>query len=482
MHDEMLVLETTGLRDTLQAIQRNARGIAFVVSKDRTLKGVVTDGDVRRAILRGLSLDAPAGQFMTSNPVTVESGASAERILSRMSEKIRYVPVIDQDGRFVDYAAFAHSVRLPVAAPSFPGNELRYVTECLITNWISSQGRFVGEFERSFAQFCGAKHGVAVSNGTVALHLALVLAGVGPGDEVIVPTLTFIATANAVRYTGASPVFADCDPRTWTLDPAEVERKVNESTKAIIPVHLYGHPADMDALLDIGRRHHLFVIEDAAEAHGALYKGARVGALGNVGCFSFFGNKIITTGEGGMLTTNDDALANRARILRDHGMSRTRKYWHETVGFNYRLTNLQAAIGLAQVEQIETFLAQRETVAATYGALLAGDDAIELAIQAPWAARVNWLYTLLLREGIDRDVVLKGLNERGIDSRPTFVPIHTMPPYQTAEWFPNSEAIANRGLSLPSSVDLKESDVERVCSVLRGCIASQGTEGLVTTV
>jgi len=343
--------------------------------------------------------------------------------------------------------------------------------ECVLTNWISSQGRFVQEFERTFAKFCGIKHGVAVSNGTVALHLALVLAGVGPGDEVILPTLTFIATANAVRYTGATPVFVDSDRGTWTMDPAQVERKATSRTKAIIPVHLYGHPADMDPLMDLAKRHHLFVIEDAAEAHGALYKGKPVGSIGHIGCFSFYGNKIITTGEGGMLTIQDDRLAERARLLRDHGMSRTRKYWHETVGFNYRLTNLQAAVGVAQMERVEALLAQRAAVGAKYRDLLSGDDRLELPPQASWAQPVTWLYTILLKEGISRDDTMQKLEAKGISSRPSFYPVHRMPPYLTQEPFPVADSLSSRGVSLPTWVPMGPSEIERVCIALQDSLS-----------
>jgi len=462
----LLVLDTSNMRETLRIVDRNARGIAFVVDARGVLQGVVTDGDIRRAILRGLSPDNLVTEFMTRKPVTARVGTSPERLIALTSERVKYIPLVDDERRVVDYAAFSHAVHLPVATPVLGGNELRYVTECVLTNWISSQGRFVAEFERAFAKFTGVKHGVAVSNGTVALHLALVLAGIGQGDEVIVPTLTFVATANAVRHAGASPVFVDSDPNTWTIDSHEVEEKISARTKAIIPVHLYGHPADMDPILELARRRHLVVIEDAAEAHGARYKGRRVGSLGHIGCFSFYGNKIITTGEGGMLTTNDDRLADQARLLRDHGMSRIRKYWYEVVGFNYRLTNLQAAVGVAQMERIEMILTKRAAIAARYRELLASDDRIELPVPAPWAEPVAWMYSVLLKEGIARDPIIERLDIHGIDTRPLFHPIHQMPPYAVAERFPVAETLSRRGLSLPTWVPMGDTDVERICKTL----------------
>jgi perosamine synthetase len=464
---KLQVLDSSNMREALRVIDRNARGVAFVVDKGGVLRGVVTDGDIRRAILKGLSADAPVTELMTRSPVTAKLGVSAERLMGLMSDKIKYIPIVDDKERVVDYATFAHAFHLPLAAPAFQGNELRYVMECVLTNWISSQGRFVTEFERAFAKFSGVKHGVAVSNGTVALHLSLVLAGIGPGDEVIVPSLTFVATANAVRHAGATPVFVDSEPHTWTLDPLQIEQKITKRTKAIIPVHLYGHPADMDPIMELARRHQLTVIEDAAEAHGALYKGKRVGSIGHIGCFSFYGNKIITTGEGGMLTTNDGRLADQARILRDHGMSKTRKYWHEVVGFNYRLTNLQAAVGVAQIERVEMILTQRAGIAARYQELLAGDERLELPVQASWAERVTWIYSVLLKDGADRDAVVSRLEAQGIDARPLFQPIHLMPPYATGERLPVAEVLSRRGLSLPTWVPMGRAEIDRVCTALR---------------
>ena len=255
---------------------------------------------------------------------------------------------------------------IPVSHPVLGGNEKRYVLECLETGWISSIGRFIRLFEDAFGRYCEARHAIACNNGTTALHLALAGLGTGPGDEIIVPTLTYIATANAVRYCGAQPVFADSEPGTMTVDPARIEERITARTKGIVVVHLYGHPADMDPILEVARRRGLFVVEDAAEAHGALYRGRKAGSLGDVATFSFYGNKIITTGEGGMVTTNDAALSERIRILRGQGMDPGRRYWFPVVGYNYRMTNIAAAIGLAQLEQIYRFIEKRLEIACRY--------------------------------------------------------------------------------------------------------------------
>ena len=364
--------------------------------------------------------------------------------------------------------------RIAVAAPTLYGNEKRYVLECLETTWISSIGRFITEFERAFARFCGVEHAIAVNNGTNALHLALVVLGLKPGDEVIVPTLTYIATANAVTYCGAKPVLVDCNPRTLNMDPGAIAGKITAHTKGIIPVHLYGHPADMDPILSIAREHGLFVLEDAAEAHGAEYRGRRVGGLGNCAAFSFFGNKIMTTGEGGMVTTNDSDLAAKLRLYRGQGLAQGRRYWHSVVGYNYRMTNIAAALGLAQLEQIEELIGARERLAGWYHSKLER-LANKLVTQAaePWTCPVLWMQTVMLRSGgeAERDGVIRTLDAAGIETRPVFYPMHLLPPYQEdATLYPNATRCALRGMNLPTHGGLTEADVERICGALNAAL------------
>jgi perosamine synthetase len=366
----------------------------------------------------------------------------------------------------------AQRPRIAVAQPVLRGNEKRYVNECLDTNWISSIGPFISRFEEGFASFCGVKHAIACANGTVALHAALLAHGVGPGDEVLIPTLTFIATANAVKYCGATPVFVDSEPTTWCMDPADLARKVTPRTRGIVPVHLYGHPADMDPILEVARRHGLFVSEDAAEAHGATYKGRAVGGLADSAVFSFFGNKIITTGEGGMVVTNDDAFAGLVRQLKGQGMDPARRYWFPMVGYNYRMTNIQAAIGLAQLEVVEEQLAARRRVAEWYDSRLRGlADRLEVQPRAPWARHVHWMYSAILSGSarIERDALLKALDADGIETRPIFYPMHVLPPYldPARPALPVAERLAARGLNLPTHGALREEDVDYVCERLR---------------
>lgn len=365
--------------------------------------------------------------------------------------------------------------KYPVAEPEIGEEELRNVVEAVKSGWVSSKGKFIEEFENSFARYIGVKYGVATSSGTTALHLALAALGVGPGDEVVVPDLTFAATINAVLYVGARPVIADVDPSYWCLDPRELERAITERTKAVMVVHLYGHPCDMDAIMEVAERHGLYVVEDAAEAHGAEYRGRKVGGFGHVSCFSFYGNKIITTGEGGMCLTNDEELAERMRVLRDHGMDPKRRYWHNFVGFNYRMTNLQAALGVAQLGKIGRFVEKKRMIARWYAEELSSVKGIALHPEMPWAKCVYWLYSILVDEektGLSRDELAQRLQRYGIETRNLFYPLHEMPPYQgyATSSYPTSSAISRRGLSLPSSVKLKEEDVAFIAQRIREAI------------
>jgi perosamine synthetase len=365
--------------------------------------------------------------------------------------------------------------RISIAAPHLDGNEAAYVNECLTSTWISSAGRFITEFEASFAAFCEVEHAIVTNNGTTAIHLALEALGVGPGDEVIVPTLTYIATANAVRYCHATPVLADSEPVGLTLDVEDVRRKITPRTKAIIPVHLYGQAADMTSLNALAADHGLAVIEDAAEAHGARADGRVVGSIGTCATFSFFGNKILTTGEGGAVTTNDADLAARLRLLRGQGMDPQRRYWFPVIGYNYRMTNIEAALGLGQLEGVDRKLAQRKTIAAAYDARLSSNPLVVTPQTPPWSTSVNWLYTVLLDVATaeDRDEVGRRMDADGIETRPIFYPMHQMPPYFEADaHYPVADSAARRGLSLPTHVQLTESDLDRICESLATHVAA----------
>lgn len=357
---------------------------------------------------------------------------------------------------------------IPVAAPVLDGKEIEYVVDCIRSGWVSSLGDYVRRFEREFAAYCGVRYGVATHNGTVALHLVLAALGIGKGDEVIVPSLTFVATGNAVAYTGASPVFVDSDPATWTIDPQAVARAITPRTRAIIAVHLYGHPADMDALRALADEHGLVLIEDAAEAHGARYKGRRTGSLGDVAVFSFYGNKIITTGEGGMIVSDDGALIERCYFLENQAKAPDNPYWHTEIGYNYRMTNLQAALGVAQLERIEEFITARLRNAHHYHQRLKDVPGITLPPCAEWAMNVYWMYTILIEDafGLSRDTLMIRLRERGIETRPVFYPLHRLPMYDCGQSLPVAEEIARKGINLPSGSALTLAEVDTVCDAI----------------
>lgn len=367
---------------------------------------------------------------------------------------------------------------IPIAVPDLKGNEKKYLDECITSSWISSKGRFIDLFEEKFAEFTQSKYAVSVANGTVALHLALVAMGIKKGDEVIVPDLTFIASANAVYYTGATPVLVDVEKETWNLDPDEIEKHITPQTKAIMPVHLYGHPANMLEILRVARKYKLLIIEDAAEAHGAEvnleYKGKKrnwkkVGSIGKAGIFSFYGNKIITTGEGGMVVTDDKDLADNMRILRDHGQNLQKRYYHEVIGFNYRMTNMQAAVGLAQLERVEMFLEQKNKIAAYYDKHLENIPGITLPPKKYWAKSVYWMYSILIDKPfrLTRNELMKVLAQNNIETRPFFYPIHDMPPYKSSIIYPKSSYLSTHGINLPSSVLLTSQKLKRIVDVIR---------------
>jgi perosamine synthetase len=363
---------------------------------------------------------------------------------------------------------------IPNAVPHLAGNEWKYVKECLDTNWVSSAGPFVDRFEREIAAHVGVAHAVATVNGTAALHVALLAAGVRPGDEVIVPAFTFVATANAVAYCGAHPVFLDSEEASWGIDPARVaefldgecevkgdavvNRRTGRVVRSLLPVHLYGHPCDLDPLLALARRHPMAVVEDSAEALGARYRGRAVGADGLAGCLSFNGNKIITTGAGGMVLTRDAAMAARVRRLTTQARGDAIEFVHDEIGFNYRLSNLHAALGVAQLEQLDGFVEDKRGTAAFYQDALGRVDGVRPFVEAPWARSTYWMASILVDEGRCADVpaLIRALNATGIQARPLWRPLHLQPALRHAQVgpVPVAERLYARGLSLPCSVGI----------------------------
>ncbi len=458
------------LRDILQRLNEGVFGAVFIVDDEQRVLGMFTDGDVRRALLAGVKLTDSAAPHMNRRFTSGRADAPHAENLAKLSEKVRHVPVLDETGRMVDMLSWAEMLRIPLMQPALGGNELNYVTDCVTSGWISSQGEYVRRFEAQFADFLGGANTIAVSSGTAALHLALKALNIGPGDEVIVPDLTFAATANVVLHCGATPVLADVDPSTWTLDADALARRISARTRAVIPVHLYGHPCDMERIVEIAKRHRLWVVEDCAEAQGASYRGQPVGTLGDIGCFSFFSNKVITTGEGGMVTSASREIADRARVLRDHGMRAGRRYWHEVAGFNYRMTNLQAAVGVAQMERVQKFINRRLEIGARYVARLEATPGLIMPPRKPWAQTIYWIFSMLVvaeDTGISRDALAHALESRGIETRPFFFPMHVQPPYLQADEYPVSTRLSAQGISLPSGNEISDVEIDRVCDAIR---------------
>jgi perosamine synthetase len=370
-----------------------------------------------------------------------------------------------------------------VNEPKLGQRELEYVTECVESGWISSSGRFIGEFEAGWAAYCGRRHGVAVSNGSTALQAAVAALDLEQGDEVIMPTFTIVSCAAAVLAVGAVPVLVDSEPETWTMDVAQLSSRVTSRTRAIMPVHIYGHPVDMDPLLELAERRGLAVLEDAAEAHGAEYRSGggewrRCGGFGELSCFSFYANKLVTTGEGGMVVTDDDGLAERLRSLRNLGFRAERRFHHEVLGFNFRLTNLQAALGVAQLERIDEIVARKRGIAALYTERLREVDGLTLQVEKQWARSVFWMYGLLVDEGTGLDAagLAARLGGRGIETRPFFLGMHEQPALHrlglfSGERYPVAERIARQGLYLPSGLALTDEQVETVCAAVRDALA-----------
>lgn len=360
--------------------------------------------------------------------------------------------------------------RINIANPVFNGNEKKYLMECIDTGWVSANGRFVTEFEEKFAKMCGTKYALSCANGTVSLHLALLGLDIGPGDEVIMPTLTYIATANCVTYCGAKPVFVDSDEETFNMDISDVESKITSKTKAIMPVHLYGLPCNMQEIKQIAEKHGLYIIEDAAEAVGAKIGHQKVGSFGTVSSFSFFGNKIITSGEGGMVITDDESVYNKMKLLKGQGMSPVKRYWHDVIGYNYRMTNMQAAVGLGQLENLDWHIEQRSRVAGLYERHLRGlEGLVKLQYVPEGYTSVYWMNNIIVQDSVnkDRDAIMLEMEACGIETRPVFYPMHIMPPYYDATVaFPVAERIAARGISLPSHAMLCEDDITEICNCL----------------
>lgn len=455
------------IKDVMTCIDNSAKGTAFIVDDNEKLVGIATDGDIRRALLNGAGLKESIKTYMNSNFIYALDPVEAQRIFRQYEWKIKIIPLVDGQMHIKDYAECNDSQHMALAQPQLNGNEYNYLMDAFLSTWISSTGKYVTQFEENFSKYCGVRYGVATSNGTTALHLALAALGIGEGDEVIVPDITFAATINAVIYTGATPVIVDIEEDSWCIDPNEIEKAITPNTKAIIPVHIYGQPCDMGRICNIAREHDLYIVEDCAEAHGAKWEDRKVGSFGIISCFSFFGNKVITTGEGGMCITDRKDLNEKMRMLRDHGMSKERKYYHEVIGFNYRITNLQAAIGLAQLEHIDEILEWRESLEDEYRKVFAEVPGVRMqGNDFKDRKKIAWLVSVLVDEN-KRDRVLQKLKENNIDARAFFIPLSEMKIYTGyAKNCVVSKRISKMGLNLPTTYEMDQSRIKKIALIM----------------
>jgi len=359
-------------------------------------------------------------------------------------------------------------IQIPVYEPLLGGNEKKYVLDCLESNWISSKGQYVQKFEEEFLKYIGTKYAVSTTNGTTALHLAMLALGISEGDEVIVPTLTYISSVNCIRYVGAKPVFVDSDPYNWQLDLEQVKKKINSKTKAVIAVHLYGNACNLEELKSICVENKIFLVEDCAEALGTYFNNVHVGTFGDISTFSFFGNKSITTGEGGMVCTSNKEIDEKVRLFKGQGVSQIKEYWHEVIGYNYRMTNICAAIGLAQLENIDTILEKKLRIANYYKEFL---DGLPLRfVKENGVINSHWMVSIVLDDEADRDTLRKFLIELGIETRPFFYPIHQMSmylEYGQNEEYPIAIDLSRKGINLPSSPVLTKEKIMLITNKIR---------------
>lgn len=455
------------IKDVMMCIDKNSKGSVFVVNEMGKLVGVVTDGDIRRLLINGYGLNDSIATHIREDFVYARVSDTPTDITAKFNYRIRIIPIVDDEMQLVDYAGYDENVHISLAQPQLNGNEYKYLMDAFLSTWISSTGKYITFFEEKFSDYCGVKYGVATSNGTTALHLALTALGIGEGDEVIVPDITFAATINAVIYTGATPVIVDVEEESWCIDPEEVKKAITSRTKAIIPVHIYGQPCDMGKICEIAQEKSLYIVEDCAEAHGAEWENEKVGSFGIISCFSFYGNKVITTGEGGMCITDDEDLNEKMRVLRDHGMSKEKKYYHEVIGFNYRMTNLQAAIGTAQIERIDEILAWRNNLEDRYREAFKSVNGITMQNDClRGRKKIAWLVSILVAEN-KRDSILTNLKEKGVDARAFFIPLSEMDIYKRyAKNCEKSRKISKRGLNLPTTYEVGNEEIGMIKNLI----------------
>lgn len=450
-----LIKEGSTIADALKSSNKEPFGICFFQNEKGKLAALFTDGDLRRLLIEKGNLNYKIVKSDFKDFQFVIKGTSLKKMIELCNSKIKILPILDDNGFLVDYFIYQNkNSSIQISQPDLlKGNELKYLLDAFNSTWISSSGKYIKQFETSFSDFVDCKYGVSTSNGTVAIQLALTALNIGEGDEVIVPNITFAATINAVLHCGAIPVLAEVEEEFWTIDPESIKNNLTKKTKAIIPVHIYGQICNMDAICQIADQHGIHIVEDCAEAHGGMYSDKKVGSYGVISTFSFFGNKIITTGEGGMCTTNSDFYYQKMLLLRDHGMSPKKKYWHDIVGFNFRMTNLQAAIGCAQLEKIDDILKRNSIIESRYKEILKGQNIQWQSDKDPKRKRVVWIVTGMSNK---RDLIIERGVNHGIDLRRFFYPLCEMDIYNRYSKgnYLISSKLSEYGFSLPTHNDV----------------------------
>lgn len=459
------------LSKALKIINSNMSGACFVVDKQNILKGVITDGDIRRVLIKKKNLSIKVSEVIKKNFFCLSDKSSTDIINKSFNKNISIIPLINDKNQLTSFVTSKNHIAL--AKPNLNGNEIKYLMDCIYTGWISSIGKYVTLFEKKFSKFTKIKYCLPVSNGTAALQLALKTLEIGKNDEVIVPNLTFASPVNAVIHSGAKPVLIDVKLDTYCIDENLIKKKITKKTKAIIVVHLYGHPANMKKIKSIIKGKKIYLIEDCAEALGSYIESKHVGHFGDIATFSFFGNKLITTGEGGMMGFKKKKDKIKAAILRDHGMSKKIKYWHEDIGYNFRITNLQSAIGCAQLERINWFIKNKMKLAENYNKVLSKLNFIKLPREYGKVKNSYWLYTIQLRGNLIKykNTLIKKMQSSGIEARPVFFPMNLMKPYKKYlkknETFPVSQKLFKSSISLPSAYDVALSDIITIGNFLK---------------
>lgn len=467
----MTVPPSSSIKNAMININKNKTGIIFV-TKNKFILGVVTDGDIRRHLIKNKKIDSKIKILMNKNFISINSFETREnifRITEKFKHKIRVFPIVNKNNELVDFIFDNQIHKIPIYKPYLEGNERNYLLNCLSKNWISSGGYYVLDFENKFSKIFSNRKSLAVTSGTTALHLALVSLGIGDGDEVIVPNLTFAAVINSVLYTKAKPVVVDINKDKWTINCSEIEKSISKKTKAIIPVHIFGNPCEMNKIKKIAKKYNIFVIEDCAEAIGSKFRNKNIGTFGDCSIFSFFGNKTITTGEGGMILFKKNKHFQIAKKLRDHGMSTKKKYYHEEIGFNYRMTNMQAAIGLAQLERYKKIVRKKINIAKQYKKNLSNNKILKFQDDEKKSLNSYWAIAVLLKKNFNFNSVEEKFNNAGIEIRNFFYPLNKQKIYKkfakknkyiTDEFYKN-------GILLPTYPSLNNSDIKYICENLK---------------